>query len=300
MTARACPVCNASASNARLFLEQNLDTTRISAFSFSSRKAPEYMCYRMVRCLACDLVYVDLPPAVEDLAEAYHVADYDSTEEANDAAVAYSRAIAPTLRNLVRRESALEIGTGTGVFLEHLAEAGFTKLVGVEPSTAAIAAAPPSRRGWIREGIFVESDFEPEAFDLICCFMTLEHVRDPGDLARAAYRLLRPGGVFLTVTHDYRSPVNRFLGKRSPIVDIEHMQLFSHASIRELLGRAGFQKVSVTSFANRYSFRYWLRLAPLPPSLKDLMGRLLEKMGLGNRRLGVNVGNMLAGGFKES
>jgi SAM-dependent methyltransferase len=284
---------------AHLFLKENINPAKISEFSFASRKTPEWMCYSMVQCSVCDLVYVDSPPTVGVLAEAYHAAKYDSTEEAGDAARAYARAITPVLGQLTRREGALEIGTGTGIFLEHLAAEGFRELVGVEPSIAAIAAAPLERRGWIREGMFVEADFSPESFDLICCFMTLEHVRDPRDLARAALRLLRPGGVFITVTHDYRSPVNRLLGKRSPIIDIEHMQLFSRHSIKELLCRAGFKKVNVGSFANRYSLRYWMRLAPLPPSLKDIFARLFELPWIREKKLSMNVGNMVAWGFKE-
>ena len=86
----------------------------------------------------------------------------------------------------------------------------FAILFGIEPSTAAIDAAPAHRRTWIREGIFEGSDFPPESFDLICCFMTLEHVQDPGALVAAAHRLLRPGGVFVGVTHNRRAWLDRF------------------------------------------------------------------------------------------
>jgi len=219
-------------------------------------------------------------------------------EEANDAASAYARAVAPVLGLLTGREAALEIGAGTGIFLAHLAAVGFVKLVGVEPSTEAILAALPEHRRWLREGVFEENDFERESFDLICCFMTLEHVRDPSDLARSALRLLRPRGVFLTVTHNYRSPVNRLLGKKSPIIDIEHMQLFSDNSIKELLGRAGFKNINVAGFANRYSLRYWLRLAPLPSSLKNIFVQIIDLPFMRKRKLSLNVGNMLAWGFK--
>ena len=86
------------------------------------------------------------------------------------------------LARLPRRDAALEIGTGTAAFLARLSDAGFGEVVGVEPSVAAIAAAPSARKSWIREGIFREKDFAPESFDLICCFMTLEHVLDPREL----------------------------------------------------------------------------------------------------------------------
>lgn len=257
------------------------------------------MCHRLVQCPACDLVYVDQPPAEAELARAYHVADYDSLEEANDAALAYICAIQPVLQVLPNRDSALEIGTGTGVFLEHLSRAGYRTLVGVEPSAAAIAAAPDARRAWIREGMFDEKDFDPASFDLICCFMTMEHVRDPKIIAHAAFRLLRPGGAFITVTHDYRGLVNRVLGKRSPIIDIEHMQLFSRRSLRYLFEDAGYSGVTVDAFVNTYSIRYWMRLAPLPHGFKRFLESMIAVVGANRVKLGINVGNVVAAGFKR-
>lgn len=294
---RACPVCNAPPGAATLFLEENLQQHKLSGFSFSSRKLPEYMCHHLVRCGACDVVYADRPPSHGELAQAYHSADYDSSEEASDAASSYATAIEPVLARLPRREGALEIGTGTGIFLEHLAKRGFSRLVGVEPSSAAIAAAPAHRRAWIREAMFVESDYPPQSFDLICCFMTMEHVRDPLEMARSAFRLLRAGGAFVTVTHDYHGLVNRVLGKRSPIIDIEHLQLFSRRSLERLFEEAGFCEFSGRPFVNRYSIRYWTRLAPLPAGAKDHLTRAMTSTGLAKIRLGLNVGNTIAHGF---
>lgn len=297
--ARDCPVCGAGGDRAELFLAERLDPTAFDRFSFASRKTPEYMNHRMVRCTVCDLVYVDRPPTQDALAQAYHAADYDSADDAEDAANAYMQAIGPLLQASSGRDAALEIGAGTGVFLEHLRRAGFTSLVGVEPSAAAIAAAPEARRAWIREAIFDEADFTPGSFDLICCFMTMEHVRDPGAVAGAAMRLLRPGGAFVTVTHDYRSVVNRLLGRRSPIIDVEHMQLFSKRSLRRLFDAAGFESVSARSFVNTYAMRYWMRLAPLPRPIKDSAIRLLGSTGIGRVRLGLDVGNVIGSGLKR-
>jgi SAM-dependent methyltransferase len=251
-----------------------------------------------MRCRTCDLVYVDKPPTQDDLAQAYHQAEYDSAEEGNDAATAYIRAIEPVLAKLPERRRALEIGTGTAVFLEHLSAKGFTDLVGVEPSVSAIASAPAHRRPWIREGIFVESDFEPASFDLICCFMTMEHVLDPKSVSDAAIRLLKPGGAFVTVTHDYTSWVNRLMGKKSPIIDIEHMQLFSQPSISYLFKSSGFSDVTADRFANRYSLRYWARLLPVPKVIKTRLASFLASRSIGRTKLSLNVGNTLAAGFR--
>jgi SAM-dependent methyltransferase len=295
---RPCPICHYGSDTAKLFIEHNIDPARLSRFSFSSRKEPEYMCHRMVQCTYCDLVYADRPPDANELAHAYHISEYDSSEEANDAATAYIGAIKPTLEKLARRHRALEIGTGTGIFLERLSDEGFIEVVGVEPSSAAIAAAPEYRRDWIREEIFEEKNFTPNSFDLVCCFMTMEHVHDPEVVASAAFRLLRPGGAFVTVTHDYRSLVNRLLAKRSPIIDIEHMQLFSERSVRHLFASTGYSDITVNAFVNSYTLQYWMRLAPLPRWIKPAMSSLMPYLGLDKVKLGVNVGNLISTGFK--
>lgn len=296
---RPCPVCQTASEKAKLFLENNIDPSKLSSFSFASRKMPEFMCHRLMRCPTCNLVYANQPPGESDLSHAYHVAEFDSKEEANDAAGAYIQAIQPTLNSLVQRQSALEIGTGTGIFLEHLLHEGFTELIGVEPSSAAIAAAPLHRQAWIREGMFEEKDFLPESFDLICCFMTMEHVRDPRIIASAALRLLRPGGAFVTVTHDYSSLINRLLGKRSPIIDIEHMQLFSRDSLQFLFKEVGYEAITVKDFKNSYSLKYWARLMPLPGWLKQTAIQLMIKTGLESKKYEVNVGNLITAGFKK-
>lgn len=300
MPERSCPICHTPSSSARMFMKQNIDPTKLSSFSFASRKLPEFMCHQLLQCTNCDLVYANDPPDQSLLAHAYHVSDFDSNQEADDAALAYARAIQPVLRRLKRLDSALEIGTGTGVFLDHLKQCGFQRVAGVEPSSAAIAAAPEHRRAWIHEGIFREEDHAPESYDLICCFMTLEHVLDPNTIVSAAGKLLRPGGAIALVTHDYRSWVNRLLGKRSPIIDIEHMQLFSQKSIHTLLELNRFNDIQVHSFHNRYTLRYWARLLPAGTKRKQHLINTLTRLGLVDHRLSFNVGNMLSYGYRPT
>lgn len=295
---RDCPVCSTPSSNASIFLKQNIDSSKMSEFSFASRKMPEFMCHQLVHCPVCDLVYANEPPDQSVLAHAYHIADFDSSQEADDAANAYEKAVLPILEKINNKEAALEIGTGTGVFLEILKNNNFKILVGVEPSSAAIAAAPRHRQKWIKEAIFKESDFEKESFDFICCFMTLEHVRDPNELVLSVFNLLKPGGAIALVTHDYRSLINRILGKKSPIIDIEHMQLFSNKSITNLLKNNNYENIKVNSFKNKYSVNYWIRLLPLNLSIKKYLIKFICRVGLSNTKISLNVGNIISCGFK--
>jgi SAM-dependent methyltransferase len=295
---RLCPVCNSDGSRALPFIEENINPSKYSAYSFASRKTPEFMCHQMVKCSICSVVYANNPPPERQLAEAYHQADYDSAGEAEDAALAYEKAIAPVLLKLSRKENALEIGTGTGIFLLHLNRLGFKSVIGVEPSANAIRAAPTSCAGWIVEGMFNPDHFEPSSFDLVCCFMTMEHVADPRFIMESVMRLLRPGGVFVTITHDYRSWVNRLLGKRSPIIDIEHLQIFSTPAIKELFLRTGYSDIYTASFKNTYSLKYWLRISPLPAFARKVLRTPIVDKFLSSNKLSFNVGNTIAAGYK--
>jgi len=109
---RRCPVCFESNKNSVLFQKENIDKIKITSFTYSSRKPPEFMCHEMVRCLNCDLVYVTTPPDRLKLSEAYHAADYDSSEEALDAAEIYVSHMNEVVSKLNLNSRILEIGSG--------------------------------------------------------------------------------------------------------------------------------------------------------------------------------------------
>ena len=63
VTQRACPVCGSPYANASIFLEENLDHSKINAYSYASRKNPEFMCHELSRCNKCDLIFTGNPPS---------------------------------------------------------------------------------------------------------------------------------------------------------------------------------------------------------------------------------------------
>ena len=89
MVPRACPVCG-SVDDAVVVAEERFDPAAVDGFGFASRKAPEYMHYRLLACPVCDLVFASPAPGAEELAEAYREAAYDSGEEAGLAARTYA------------------------------------------------------------------------------------------------------------------------------------------------------------------------------------------------------------------
>jgi ubiquinone/menaquinone biosynthesis C-methylase UbiE len=128
----------------------------------------------------------------------------------------------------------------------------------------------------------------------VSCFQTLEHVENPKQLCASAYRLLKKGGALFIVSHDHRSLSSRLLGTRSPIFDIEHLQLFSKKSMGRLLEAVGFKNPIVTGFANTYPVEYWLRLAPLAIGMKSALHSTFKKIGMGRIPLSMRAGNLAA------
>jgi SAM-dependent methyltransferase len=296
LTPRACPVCGNADDSQERYTER-IDPARLGALSFSSRKEPEYMRLRMVVCPRCELLYAPRVPRSQYLERVYAETGFDGAGEARHAAASYAEALRARVAELPDRQSALEIGTGNGALLVHLRAIGFAEVVGIEPSIAAVRDAAPETRPLIRVGSFDPSSLPASHFSLVAANQTIEHVAEPLGLLAAVRALLKPGGLLMMVSHDYRHPLMRLLGARAPIIDIEHLQVFSRPSLAFALERAGFAAVQVAPFANRYPLHYWVRLSPLPGLVKRPLHGWLRRSaqgGLGGVTLRASVGNMIA------
>lgn len=272
----------------------------MNEFTFASRKQPEFMCLRLVRCKNCDLLYAPSPPTNDFLVNAYTKAAYDSGAEAKAAAQNYAQALAPYIEHLAGRNAAIDVGAGSGPLLPWLCKSGFDPVIGIEPSHAAIRAAEPAVRPLLREGMFSKVLLADVSPSLLCSFMTLEHLVEPGEFVRTAYDLLEPGGMLAVVVHNWRARINRLLGLRSPIIDVEHLQLFSPQSVRALLEKTGFVAINLQSIRNTYPLRYWLRLTPVPTGVKSIFAGALSCIGISDYQVSLPVGNILAVGIKPA
>jgi SAM-dependent methyltransferase len=283
-----------------LFAEERFDPVRLDGMSFSSRKPPEGMHLRLFECRRCDVLYASPVPVTDDLTGAYREAGYDSAREAQHAAATYARVLSDIVPTLASLRRAVDIGAGDGAFLERLLEAGFDDTVGFEPSAAAIACAAPEIRERIRPRVFEGSELAAGSVSLVSCLQTIEHVPDPVGLCSDAATMLEPGGALLIVCHNRRALSARLMRRRSPIYDIEHLQLLSAAGIRHLLERSGFERIDVRTLVNRYPLGYWLRLAPAPSKVKSALQSALARTHLDNALLSLPAGNLIAVGYRPA
>ncbi len=297
-TPRACPLCGSE--NVKVFAEASIDPEKLTNSAFASRKLPEYMHCRMVECTSCRMLYAS--PALEQdvLGNAYKEAAFDSQSESLLAAQTYRSLLEADPQASAVRGTALDIGAGDGAFLEQLLELGYKNVVGVEPSDAPIAAAKPAIRPCLQQGLFHAEDFEPGSFDLVTCFQVMEHVWDPLGVTKEVFALLKPGGTFFIVVHDCKALSARLLGTKSPIFDIEHLQLFQRETAATLLKNGGFEHIRTKSLKNKYPIRYWIRLFPFPGKAKGMVGKVAEASRVADVLVSLPAGNLALMGQKPA
>ena len=142
------------------------------------------------------------------------------------------------VERLAPADRALDLGVGDGR-VASLIQA--SRLVGADVSQVALDRA--RKRLPEAELVLVEPDqalpFEDNAFDLVTCIETLEHVRDVQLALSEIRRVLRPGGrLALTTPASARWRV-LFRGIEHPFSP--HIRAFTRRSLRTTLETMGFQ-----------------------------------------------------------
>jgi SAM-dependent methyltransferase len=282
---RSCPACGGPGEKK---FQSNVVEAKFSTTTYASRKSPELMHHALAQCKVCLSLFVETLPDSKELIQNYVEASFDSQIESEFAAKTYVKYLAKL--NLLRRNRVLDIGCGDGTFMKLALLSGASAVLGVEPSGGALSSAGEIKE-FIREES-IESCKFGEEFDLVTCFQTLEHLSRPAETLLVMSGAVATGGYIAVVCHDRLSIVNRLLGRKSPIFDIEHLQMFSRDGLEALIRCAGFELIYSRAIINRYPLGYWLRLIPLPRGLKSLVERFRGSLIL-SIPISLLVGNRL-------
>lgn len=285
---KACLFCGSDACLRELH-PRNFRDEDLTPGIFSARRVTEHFHYRMVRCAETGLVFAREILPDEKLRELYAGSKVTFNAFADIIREDYWRPLARHAAGL-RKDTALEIGCSSGFFLEELRARGFADVRGCEPSLEAKALAADSVRAGIHTGFFADDTYPDAAFDLICCFQTLDHLSDPIAMLKTCRRKLRPGGMLYVIVHDADSIQARLFGEKSPIIDVEHIYLFNRRTLMLAAEKAGFATADCTPISNGYPLEYLAAHAPLPG--KRAILAVLRATGLGQARLRLKLGNL--------
>lgn len=137
-------------------------------------------------------------------------------------------------RKFLIKEPILDLGCGTGLFMEEALKQGFNKVTGLEISRYAIKVTK-------KKGLDVyyyngtKIPFQSESFNTIFCFQVLEHVprHDSDLLIKECYRVLKRSGNILIF-----SPAEcaRYVDK-----DPTHINYYSIRDFLKLIKEEGFE-----------------------------------------------------------
>jgi len=234
--------------------------------------------FRLVKCRACGLVYLNPRPTAAALG-AYYPEDY--------APYAQRGLFGKLTRWLRRREarglrrvlpaggSVLEVGSAAGDLMVPLREEGF-RVTGVELSEHAATIARTRHQLEVYGGTLADAPLAGKTFDAVIMRNVIEHVPDPkGDLEKAA-SLLRPGGLLSLRTDNVASSDARLFGSLWYGFDFpRHLTLFSPRMLTAYLQSVGLEVVNVQySLVPTHwimSFRYWLSEHPSTASASRLV-----------------------------
>jgi 2-polyprenyl-3-methyl-5-hydroxy-6-metoxy-1,4-benzoquinol methylase len=211
--------------------------------------------FRVGRCPGCGLTFV-----VDRIAEAHLKEIYDDEqsferfsdlmrnarvrERHHDAL----REICQLLQGSSMPGRLLDIGAGSGEFLNHARELGF-EIYGNELSNAAICSAR-QRYGISLSPVPLEQELRTGFFDVITMWGLIEHVLDPLSIIKQAFRLLRCGGILYIYTpvwclyDDIGLRLAQFCGWTRLLdrrITLAHLQLFTIGAMHKILTAIGFE-----------------------------------------------------------
>ena len=214
--------------------------------------------FQLLRCGDCGLVYVSPCPSDGALAALYDEEFYFSTGWSYAALASYViECIQSRRRHRVeryaRRGRLLDIGSGDGHFVHHMARQGW-EATGIDFSPAALEFARRIDSGArFLQGSLDDHDFTPGQLDVVTLWQVLEHMGEPRPLLRRCHELLRPGGTLIAAVPNIDGLSSRLTGERWWGLDVpRHLVHFTPATLRAALEGAGFRVMHVRHRSLQY------------------------------------------------
>ncbi|HMC66442.1 MAG TPA: class I SAM-dependent methyltransferase, partial [Gemmataceae bacterium] len=135
----------------------------------------------------------------------------------------------------------LDFGCGGGSFLERMHRQGW-RVTGIDVSAEAVERIRTELDLQAVLGTLPHPDLQPETFDVITMWHSLEHVHAPRTVLREAHRLLAPGGKLLVAVPNIDSLPFRWFGRDWLGLDLpRHLTHFAPWTLRLMLERTGFR-----------------------------------------------------------
>lgn len=287
-----CAICTDKQKLVELY-PQTIKFNKVNAETFSARRTPDRMHYRLVKCVRCGLIFSSPILEPKKIKKLYERSSFAYENESKYLKDTYRYYLEKALKGRkLANLKLLEIGCGNGFFLKEVQNMGIKSVYGIEPSKSSVKEAPENIRKNIKVDILKSGLFRNNSFDIICCFHTLDHIPNPNKFIKICFNLLKKNGLVIFIVHNTDGLSVKLFGEKSAIFDIEHIYLFNPKSLRTIFKINNFKIDNIINVKNRYPLNYWFRMVPLPNSIKSLFLKLFDITYIGKIPVSIKPGNI--------
>ncbi len=182
----------------------------------------------------------------------------------------------------------LEIGCGTGIFLNEMRRRGWA-VFGLEPNRRASEYARDRFGVDVFQGTLEEFEAPSEGFDLICLWNVLEHLPTPAKDLKRMEQMLKRGGLLVMSIPNLESLDRKLFGESWIGWELpRHLYLFPRHALQSFLEKNGMEIVARECPAGSY----YLFLLSLKLCLRDyskLRWRTIDYLIKGLRQLPLRI-----------
>lgn len=142
--------------------------------------------------------------------------------------------------------SILELGCGSGYFLEFLKRKGFNNSKGVDISPQMIAIAKKRGLNAVQADIFDFMNKDTMSYDFVIARHLLEHLYKDEiiTILKLIYNSLKPGGILAIETPNAGSPLGCYIR----YLDFTHEISFTPVSLKQVTMACGFKECKIYPF----------------------------------------------------
>lgn len=230
---------------------------------------------------------------MKNLADQYTQDYFIELEKADQVEYPRNARILDLIQDYGKVGTLLDIGVGTGLFMEIAMQRGF-EVSGLDVSDYAIKGV--SKRLKIRSDKRLvvselhSSTFPTQSFDVVNLRHSIEHVTDPAKLLKQVFRVLKPGGIVSIATpnsYGWHAKIYQDLWPHWSVP--YHIQFFSKKSLKDVVNKAGFKIVvfKTEELTNYDLFRALLKRIGIPINynratfLTKIVNNFLAQVGQG-------------------